>query len=262
MGIKEENSRRSFFVGLCVMVLLSACGKQKKQQEMPSFADLKTKAMTAIESKKTEYAIAHLEQLIAQYPENKDVFEYKLMLADLYLKAGRLDASYKLYRNYSKMYPSDAKAEYATYKAILSKFYQTLKVSKKCDDTDAHKTMKRCKQYLETPTYRQYRADVRDIHYTCERRLIDKEVYVFNTYLRLKQFQSAQNRIDNLRTKFSEKHPSLEAHLLYLEGRLAQKQDKKDVVQERVEKLLAEHPESQYTRMAQGLVSRKREFTL
>ena len=199
------------FCLLFFVVIFAGCGKEVKKPEEMSFAELKNGAMTSLKEKKNAMAIPYLEQLIAQYPENQDIFEYKFILADLYMKAGRLEEAHLLYKNYTKFYPSESRAEEAYYKSILAKFYQTLKISKECDDSDTRKAIKQCKSYLENPVFHNYRGDVRDIRYTCERRLIDKEVYVFNTYLRRKKYQSAQNRIDYLRAEFLEGHPTLDA---------------------------------------------------
>lgn len=251
-------------ISLCgvavLVVLLGGCGKEVKKPEEMGFAELKTQALASISKKKDEDAIVYLERLVAEYPENQDIFEYKFMLADLYLKVGRLDAAYKLYKNYTRLYPSEKRAEEAHYKSILSKFYQTLKISKDCDDSDTHTTLKQCKGYLSNTLFHQYRSDVRDIQYTCERRLVDKEVYVFNTYLRRKKFQSAKNRIDYLRKNFLEKIPSLEAQILYLESKLAYKQKDQGIVKEKIETLFEKYPESRFTKMAHSMVSSKRTF--
>jgi outer membrane assembly lipoprotein YfiO len=257
-------NKRALITSLCGIIILVAlfggCGKNVKKPEEMGFAELKGQALACIDKKKDENAIVYLERLVSEYPENQDIFEYKFMLADLYLKVGRLDAAYKLYKNYARLYPSESRAEESHYKSILSKFYQTLKISKDCDDSDTHTTLKQCKAYLTNTLFHKYRDDVRDIQYTCERRLIDKEVYVFNTYLRRKKFQSAQNRIEYLRNNFLEKIPTLEAQILYLESKLAYKKKDQGVVKQKIETLFEKYPESRFTKMAHSMVSSKRTF--
>ncbi|MCK4517836.1 outer membrane protein assembly factor BamD [Candidatus Babeliales bacterium] len=250
---------RLLFLPLALF-LLAGCSKRSKDPNDMSFDELKTQALSAVDRKKNDIAIGYLEQLVAQFPENQDIFEYKFMLADFYMKTGRLEEAYKMYKHYTKFYPSEDRAEDAHYKSILAKFYQTMKVSRSCDDTDAQQTMKRCKDYMANATYSKYRNDIKDIQYTCEARLIDKEVYVFNTYLRRGKVQSAKNRVDYLRTVFLPSNPSLEAQILYLESKLAQKQENKDGLKEKVETLFSKHPDSQYTKMAQGLLKPKKGF--
>lgn len=257
---KKRSFKGSLLIALIALLLVPGCGKEEKSPEKMSFDELKNKAVALVDKGKGEEAIQYLEQIITQHPENHDIFEYKFMLADLYLKVGRLEEAYQLYKHYTKFYPSETRAEQAHYKSVLSKFYQTLKVSKNCDDSDTQKTLKACKLYLANPSFSQYNRDVRDIQNTCERRLIDKEVYVFNTYLRRKKYQSAKKRVAYLRKTFLPKHPSLEAQILYMEGRLAQKQKDIDLTKEKVEELFEKHPESRFTKMAHNLVSGKRRF--
>jgi len=257
---KSVNFYFMTFLFVALATLFSGCGKAattKKPEEM-AFNELKTRVMDLLNKRKNEQAIVHLEQLIASYPENQDIFEYKFILADLYLKVGRLDEAYSLYTHYTMMYPSESRAEEAHYKSILSKFYQTLKLSKKCDDTDTQYTLAQCKSYLKKRSFQKYTKDVKDIQHTCERRLIDKEIYVFNTYLRRSKFLSARNRLDGLRKNFLDRYPSIEAQILYLESKLAHKQKKGEVAKQKVEVLFAKFPESRFTKMAHSMISAKK----
>ena len=258
--MKGSQVIKKFLPILILASLISGCAKQQKEPKNMSLEELREKITTALNSKKSHYAIEPLEQVILKYPEHQDLAEYKIILADLYLKVGRLEEAYKLFKNYTKYYPSDARAEESHYKSVLSKFYQTLKVSKSCDDSDTQKTIKRCKDYLTNSYYAQYKNDIRDIQYTCERRLIDKEIYVFNTYIKKGKFQSAQNRLEYLKENYLPRHNFLEAQLLYLEGRLAKEQKNISLTKEKVEQLANNFPDSQYTKQAQGLLSAKRFF--
>ena len=237
---------------------MSGCAKQQKEPENMSLEELRERITTALDSKKPQYAIEPLEQVILKYPEHQDLAEYKIILADLYLKVGRLEEAYKLFKNYTKYYPSDKRAEESHYKSVLSKFYQTLKLSKNCDDSDTQKTISRCKDYLANQYFTQYKSDIRDIQYTCERRLIDKEIYVFNTYVRKGKFRSAQNRLDYLKEHYLPNHNFLEAQLLFLESKLAKEQKNTELCKEKIEQLANNFPDSQYTRQAQGLLTTKR----
>ena len=258
--IMQKNKIVLSFCLVVVLIVLGGCAKNEKQPAQMTFNELKTKAMVLLEKNKRQAAIVYLEQLVCQYPENQSIFEYKFILADLYLKVGRLEEAYSLYKHYTELYPSETRTEEAHYKSVLSKFYQTLKVSKDCDDTDTQSTIKRCKSYLLNDFYNQYRNDVNDIQYTCERRLIDKEIYVFNTYIRRKKFQSAKHRLDYLRTTFLEKHPTLEAQILFLEGKLAHKQRNNELAKKKVAVLFEKYPESRFTRMANNMLSSKKRF--
>ena len=215
----------------------------------------KKNALAFIEQKNSEDAIEHLEKLVVQYPEDSEISRYKLLLADEYLNDGKLESAHQMYNNFKDFYPADEKTEYATYKSILAKFYQTLKID--CDQTNTQETIKLCKNYLNTPFMSEYKNDVIDIKNTCQQKLIDKEVYVYDYYLKRKKFDAANNRLKYLRNTFLNENPILEARLLYLEAKLADRKKDKDLVAEKLENLINKYPESQFTKMAKGLMTKE-----
>ncbi len=240
---------------LASLLILSGCEKQKKSPEEMKAEELKKTSLAFIEQKKGEDAIEHLEKLVVQYPEDSEISKYKLLLADEYLNDGKLESAHQMYNNFKDFYPADEKAEYATYKSILAKFYQTLKVD--CDQTETQEAIKLCKNYLNTPFMSEYKNDVIDIKNTCQQKLIDKEVYVYDYYLKRKKFDAANNRLKYLRNSFLKENPILEARLLYLEAKLADKKKDKDGVAEKLENLVNKYPESQFTKMAKGLMAKE-----
>ncbi len=248
-----------FFLSIAFLLLiLPQCAKQEKKVEDMSFDELKQKTLSALDQKKNDIAIEALEKLIAQHPDDQNIAEYKLMLADQYFNTGNLPSAYQMYDLFTEFYPADPKAEYAYYRSVLAKFYQTLKVD--CDQSETEDAIRRCKGYLTSPAYAEYKNDIQDIQHTCERKLIDKEIYVYNFYLKQGKYKSAQNRLKNLRDTYLKDHPVLESRLLFLECKLAQKQKQENTVKEKLETLLAEYPNSQFTRMAQRLTPNKNTF--
>lgn len=252
---KKHNFFNLIFVFISILMLVSGCSKQEKKIEDMKAKEIKEKALAFIENKKEEDAIEHLEKLLTQYPEDEEIATYKLKLADLYLNNGKLESAYQLYDHFKEFYPSDSKAEYATYKSILSKFYQTLKID--CDQTVTEETIKLCSSYLDSPYFSEYKNDAIDIRNTCSQKLIDKEVYVYNFYIKKGKFDSAKKRLNYLRDKYLSENPALEARILYLECKLADKQNKKDVIQDKMENLINKFPDSQFTKMAKGLTVKK-----
>lgn len=238
-------------------VLISGCAKQKNKEEM-SFNDLKSRATAYMSKKRYDDASEYFEQIVAQHPDHPDIAAYKLVLAGLYFKLGKYPAAYEMYEHFNQFYPASSKAEYAKYRAVLAKYYQTLKVD--CDQTETEEASNLCQEYLNNTNYKKYRTDVVDIQKTCEHKLVDKEVYVFNFYLRQGKYDAAEKRLENLKKVYLAKNSSLDARLLYLESKLAKKQKNKTLLINNVEKLATKYPESQFTLMAQSLVTSKNNF--
>jgi outer membrane protein assembly factor BamD len=249
-----SNKIKSMLSLAILIVLLPNCGKQEKKTEDMSFDELKQKTLSALERQKNDMAIDCLEKLIAEHPDHQNISEYKLLLADQYFNAGNLPSAYQMYEHFTEFYPADEKAEYAYYRSILAKFYQTLKVD--CDQSYTGDTIKLCDTYIDHPQYLNYQNDIKDIRNTCERKLIDKEVYVYNYYLKQGKFQAAQNRLDYLRANYAFNNPTLEARLLFLEAKLAQKQKQDETLKQKIETLAENYPDSHFTKMAERLNSK------
>lgn len=238
------------------VLFLSGCGKREKLIEDMNFKELAAKSQDALERKKTDAAIPYLERLVMQFPEHQQAAEYKLQLADLYLKAGRHESAFVLYENFSTLYPCHAQAEYAHYKQILAKFYQTLKLHEACDATIAEQAVDLCKNYLKNNQFVAHRQDVSDIVTTCQNRLLDKEVYIFSAYLRRGKYNSAKTRLAHLKEKYGKDNKDLEPRLLFLECKLAHKTNDKAGEEKLFNNLVEQYPESQFTHMAQGFMQK------
>jgi outer membrane assembly lipoprotein YfiO len=243
------------FLILGAVVMAGCKGKKDKALKEMSFDELTTKVEEAVVVGHDDATIKALEQLVAQFPEKETIPTHKILLGDLYLKNGRYEAAHKMYEHYSKLYPSDPQAEYAQFNALKAKFYKTLKVAYDCDSQDAEKTIALCEDYLKQEDKKQYRNDVKDILHTCQTRLVDKEVYVFNNYIRHGQYKSAQNRLDDIKNQWASKDiPDLAPRVMYLECKLANEQSNVAVVEQTFEKMLEKYPDSQFTRMAAGMI--------
>ncbi len=256
-NFKIVNSRVvNLFLLTFLLLLLPQCAKEEKKTETLTFKELKKETLSALKDNNHKDAIKPLEALIAEHSEKQDIGKYKLLLADSYFNTGNLPSAYQMYDHFTDFYPSDKHAEYATYQALRTKFYQTLRVD--CDQTETEQAINLCKKYLKKNEYNKYQKDVEDIQYTCERKLIDKEVYVYNFYLRKRKFKSARNRLAYLKDNFLEKDNNLNPRILFLEAKLAQKEKDSPALTDKIEKLMDEYPESQFTRMAQRLTTKNR----
>jgi outer membrane assembly lipoprotein YfiO len=240
-------------IALGAAALICGCSKQKSRNEL-GYEELKTQAYADLSNKNEDSASEYLLEIVSRFPDRQDISQHKLALAEVYFKLGKFPSAYELYNQFAQFYPSDENAEYAKYRAILSKFYQTL--TPDCDQTTTMEVTGLCKEYLDKISYKKYASDIKDIQHTCELKLIDKEVYVFNFYLDQKKYTSAQNRIKILEKEYLPKNPSLEARILYLKCQLAKKQKKNDEFNDHLEQLLVKFPNSQFTQLAQGITKK------
>jgi outer membrane assembly lipoprotein YfiO len=243
-------------LALCSM-LISGCKQQKGKEDM-SLDELSTNAKTAISQKKQDKAIGYLEEIVARFKDSTKISKYKMLLAELYFENANYLAAQDLYENFNQFYPADHRAEYAKYKSVMARFYQTLNPDLDQVATDA--TLALCQEYLANPSYAKYRTDVQDIIKTCHNKLIEKEVYVFNYYLKQGKYEAAKGRIKYLRERFVRVQTDLEPRLLYLEAKLAKDQHLKQEVKDIAATIAKTYPKSQYTQMAVNLTRKTFEF--
>ncbi|KKQ32732.1 MAG: Outer membrane assembly lipoprotein YfiO [candidate division TM6 bacterium GW2011_GWF2_37_49] len=245
--------KKLLYIAIAISTLsICGCAKQKSKENL-TFEELKSNTQTALKKKQYNDAADALECIIARFSDRPDIAKYKLALAQAYFKIGRFPSAYELYNHYNQFYPSDKSAEIAKYRAIKSKFYQTLKMD--CDQTTTLEASNLCDEYLQNPSYTKYQKDVRDIQHTCQQKLIDKEIYVFNFYLKKGKYQAANNRLKYLEKEYLPKDKDLDARLLYMKCQLAKKEKNQDHLNETLIKLSRDYPESKYSHMAKALIT-------
>lgn len=238
------------------MAALSGCASQRsnlKKKKPLDFETLRQQAQNEVGAKQYWEANQTLQTALSLYPEHKEISHIHLMLGDLYFGQKEYEEADKEYRVYLKQNPT--RGEYASYRSILSAFYQTLKLDR--DPSPLQKTIKRCKKHLANQIYSTENIvqDVKDILYTAEKRLIDREVHIFDFYLDTEQYASAENRLKEL-NKFTTEHSEVAPRILYLTAKLDLELKKVPEAEEQLKALLENYPDSQYTHLAQQLLVR------
>lgn len=257
----------SFSLLIIILLALPNCAKKEEgilKDSKLKFEDYKDKVAKSFEKKDKSLAVVYLEKMISHYPESPNIERYRLALSDLYYEEGlrRSDDEYltraeKNYKRFYKLNPSDPKTEYASYQRILSKFKQEHKVE--CDCTGYEKIIKLCKKHLENQLFKggKFEKDVRDIKYTCESLLIDKEEYVFKNALRADQLETAKSRLKYLEDTYLPTNPELAPRIAYLHCKLALKLKDKVAADNKLKYLQENHKDSEFTVMAVNLLTRK-----
>jgi len=160
-----------------------------------------------------------LTRLIALSDNHAGVKQYKLQLADTHFSMNHIEIAATFYEDFAIMYPSSNETEYALYKAVLCMFQVSLAPDK--DQTNTKKTISLVKDFLKKVKSAQLKSEAEQIMQTCNDRLYEHEVYVFNFYLKKKNFTASRMRLDyidktfpdlikNFDTKVADLHTSLE----------------------------------------------------
>lgn len=239
-----------FFLALAV---LTGCGK-KKEETRPVLdrdehaANIHT-AFNNRDFAKTEHLIA---RFITEHPQDTHVASFKLMLADLKYEKGEFPASYEAYQHFQEYFPADPRADYAAYKAAHARFNQANHIH--CDSSAVEATISLCRNYKSHDGYTKYRDQMNDLEQTCQRHLLEKELYTVNSYLNENRLASAKHRLKAIRKNFDLTDGGNDMVLFY-EAKLAKTEGDADGLSRLVEDLHEAYPRSQFTAMAHRLAA-------
>jgi outer membrane protein assembly factor BamD len=242
---------------ILAILFFAQCAK-KEQPKKVAFNALEDQVVNLLNNNKKEEAVNIIEDMVRKYPDHAKIGKCKLLLGDLYFSLKQYPSAFEYYSNYHTCYPSDERAEYAKYKATLSTFYQTLKFD--CDQSITENTIKQCSEYASYQHYTKYIRDIHDIKNTCKEKLINKEIYVYNFYLRKNELKAAEGRLEFLKTNYLPEKKDLEPKLLYLECKLAKKKNDQEKVKSIIEQLMEQYPLSQYSHMVQALIKNEHSY--
>jgi len=193
---------------------------------------------------KRETAITHIEKMIPLCDEIHELRDLKLEIADLYFETGSLKKAETLYSEFAQLYPGDGNIEYAIYKLILCSYWLTLDNER--DQSQTRSTINQSKKFLEQPEiFNQYNSEVKQILVSCQNRLLESEINVFNFYINQGDYLSAKTRLANIEKEFLKELPEVEPQLIMLTCQLAEKINDKELLAKKQEELQTRFPDYQ-----------------
>lgn len=210
------------------------------------YQELKKRKEEFAKAEDVETVILYLQKMVPLCQDLQELRTILIELADLLFDRGKLTEAEKLYREYSRLYPSDTNAEYALYKAILCCFYKTLDSTR--DQTKTHETLALSEKFLERKNiFTHYSTDVEKIVSACNDKLAQTELNIIAFYTHRGKYRSAQHRIDQFKKEWLEKIPHMEVALVHQEYQLALAQNNKELRIEKHKILLDKFPQHPLT---------------
>lgn len=140
--------------------------------------------------------------LISQSKSQEKIKIYKLDFADYLFNIKDYEKSLMAYEEFSMLYPGCAESEYVMYKGILCNFLLSLDFDR--DQTLTQRTVSAAMLFLQKVKDEKFKTETQNIYNACRQRLFDHEVYVLETYLKLKKFSSARKRIEFIEQNFKD----------------------------------------------------------
>jgi outer membrane assembly lipoprotein YfiO len=193
-----------------------------------------------------------LDKLIRRYPEHPSIPEFKYKRAECCFLGKKYLLASEAYDGFAKLYPSDPREKDARFLALSSLYNHTKSFSVDCDSTDTRDVIGRCNEMLQDESMAEKHKQVAAIMKHCQDRLLNKEVAVFDSYVRRKKIDSAAKRLEKIKTEHLAHNQQIEPRVVYLECKLASVAQDENKAKECLELLEEKYPDSKYTRMASG----------
>lgn len=216
--------------------------KKKTTLSYLDYEELKKAKEKLLKRGSKDIAIKYIEKMVPLCTDLGELCSLMLELADLLFELGHLEKAGRLYDEFIHMYPGDEKAEYASYKSILCCYWKTLDYYR--DQSKTEETVEKSKQFLERKKlFTTYADEVETILTSCNEKLLDSEINIFNFYLKQNNFLAAETRLKNIETDFLPILPAKEPVLLTLACDLAEKQNNQLLLAEKKNLLEQKFPD-------------------
>lgn len=200
-------------------------------------------------------AVQWLDKVIRRYPEHPDLAEFKYKRAECCFLGKKFMLASEAYDNFATLYPSDPRAKEAKFLALSSLYNYTKNFSVDCDSTGTKNVIEACNKMLGDESMTEKHKQVTSIMKHCQERLLNKEVAIFDSYVRRKKFDSASKRLEKIKSEYLAENKQLEPRIVFLECKLASANQDEAKVKNCLEILEEQFSDSKYTKMASGYVN-------
>jgi len=219
----------------------------KKKEVYKTFSKMEYEELEQAKDKQIiagnkEIAIKYLEQMLKLCDNINKLAQHLVELADLLFDCSKFEKAGKIYTEFTNLYPGNQQIEYASYRAILCLFYQTLDAER--DQTKTEETIQLIDNFFErVDIFSQYKNEVYRIRTACYQKFVASEINICTFYINKSSYQSAQKRLDSLRTEWLPKISAVESQIITLEIALAEKKGNEKIVAQKQQELKKKYPQ-------------------
>lgn len=196
-------------------------GKKKRYTfSNMNLEELRIAKNKSVISKNYVTACKYLERMIILCDNINEKADIIIELADLLFSQKSFDDAAKWYNEFTQLYPGNKQVEYASYRAIVC--YSKKILGPDRDQTPTEKTLELAETFLKrADIFVGYKQEVLQIQKECQQRIAESECRVVAFFIKVKEYDQAQKRIENIRADWGEKLPEAKLELARLEVNLA-----------------------------------------
>lgn len=220
-----------------------------------SFEEMEAQVQEDTQKGRYTSAAQWIEKIIRRYPEADNIVDYRYKLAESYFMAKKYLVASEAYLGFARLYPNDEREHDARFLALTAKYNYSKGMSIECDSTETRDVMGMCQAMLSDESMADKHTEIASIMKHCDERLLNKEVTIFDSYLRRGKHDAAKKRLEKVKSEYLTKNEELEPRVIFLECKLAKSSENEEKANELLEALTEKHPESKFTRMASGYMN-------
>lgn len=192
---------------------------------------------------------AHLQSIV-QEPELKANANFN-QGKSLFL-SGDYEKSALVLNKFAADFPENKNCSEARYLSLVSKYNCAKKVNLGLDQRAIEDVSKLAQSLAKDEALISKRVEIASIAQDCKERLCSKEIEKFELYLRISDFVSAKNRLCKIKEEYADLSNDFAPRMLYLESKLAKASGDQDSAKELVMKLVDQHADSRFAKMARS----------
>jgi len=214
----------------------------------------------ALKDGRTQEALKYFEHIRFKYPYSDVASLADLGIADAHFEREKYVEAIEAYRNFVKMHPNHAKADYASFRVALSHYkdipsdFILFPPSSEKDQTSVRQARTTLEDFLRDWPKSPFIPEAEKLLVQLKRRLAEHELYVANFYIHRDHWQAAVSRLSKLLEDFP--GTELEAQALLLLGRSYLELGEKEKAREALQRLLQQFPGGAHRPEAERLLKR------
>jgi outer membrane protein assembly factor BamD (BamD/ComL family) len=153
-----------------------------------------------------------------------------------------------------RLYPGDSREQEAKFLSLTALYNYSKSIAVECDSSETNNVISMCKKLLNDEGMSNKNEQIAAILKHCQERLINKDVAVFESYVRRDKLEAAATRLAKIKDAYNEQAQELAPRIAYLECKLASAANNDAKARECLELLEDQYAESKYAKMAASYV--------
>lgn len=235
---------------VCLSIVALSCASKKGEIVTPEQIDLK-RAKDFQESGRYELAVEQYSQIKNKYPLSPAATEAELELAETFFLQGSYIEAQAAFETFRDLHPTHTKVDFAAFRIGVSYFNQIPPTIDR-DLTQATKAIKAFDEFSQNYPKSSYVTEAMEKKEQCRKKLVEKEYYIADFYLKREQYKAAERRLKGILRQY--RNLGFDEEALFYLGFCYYQLKNKDKAKRILTRLTEKFPQSSFTDKAKKIL--------